>query len=76
MVKTETAYDDMLRVRNIIRVIDQSTIEEAEKLIEILKKHIDECLIKYKDTDSIYTSVGLDTESSYPLKEGEDECDR
>lgn len=49
MIKADTAYDDMLRVRNIIRVIDQSTIEEAEKLIEILKKHIDECLIKYKE---------------------------
>lgn len=72
MIKADTAYDDMLRVRNIIRIIDQSTIEDAEKLIEILKRHIDDCLIKYKDTDSIY--VSLDTESAYPLKEGEDDC--
>ena len=49
MIKVETAYDDMLRVRNIIRIIDQATIEEAEQLIDELKKHIDESLIKYKE---------------------------
>ena len=49
MIKVETAYSDMLRVRNLIRGIDQSTIEEAEQLINELKKHIDECLIKYKE---------------------------
>jgi len=53
MIKAETAYDDMLRVRNIIRVIDQATIEEAEWLIDELKKHIDECLIKYKEGEEV-----------------------
>lgn len=53
MIKAETAYNEMLRVRNIIRGIDQATIEEAEELISFLKEFIDDCLIKYKEGEEV-----------------------
>lgn len=53
MINAVTAYNDMSMIKNYITVIDQSTIEEAEKLIESMKKFINECLIKYEEGEEV-----------------------
>ena len=52
-IKAVTAYNDMSMIKNYLTVIDQSTIDEAERLIASMKKFINECLIKYEEGEEV-----------------------